>query len=101
MRTASSTRRACLPLEKWKLLEPYWPAVKNTGYGQAARISMRQLYGVDDLSADTVEKVQAGYEKLRRPGFYRQILCELGKIESCQVNCAGVARSRNRRCRRS
>ncbi len=74
------------PVEKWKLLEPYWPAVKNTGYGQAARISIRELYGVDDLSADTVEKVQAGYEKLRQPGFYRRVLCELGKIESCQVN---------------
>ncbi|NLY00029.1 MAG: amidohydrolase family protein [Rhodopirellula sp.] len=74
------------PSEKWKLLEPYWPAVKNTGYGQAARISIRELYGVDDLSAATVEQVQAGYEGLRRPGFYRHVLCEIGKIESCQVN---------------
>ena len=61
--------------------------MKNTGYGQAARISLRELYGVSDLSASSVEQVQAGYEKLRRPGFYRQVLCEMGKIESCQVNC--------------
>ncbi len=74
------------PSEKWKLLEPYWLAVKNTGYGQAARISLRELYGVDDLSAATVEKVQAEYAKLRRPGFYRHILREIGNIESCQVN---------------
>ncbi len=74
------------PIEKWQLLEPYWPAVKNTGYGQAARISLRQLYGVEQLSASTVEAAQAGYERVRQPGFYRQILCELGQIESCQVN---------------
>ena len=74
------------PTQKWELLEPYWAAVKNTGYGQAARISLRELYGVDDLSAATVEKVQAEYEKLRRPGFYRRVLCEIGNIESCQVN---------------
>ncbi len=74
------------PAEKWNLLEPYWPAVKNTGYGLAARISLRELYGSDDLSAATVERVQAEYEKLRRPGFYRRILCEIGRIESCQVN---------------
>ncbi len=37
--------------DKWRLLEPYWPAVKNTGYGQAVRIAMQQLYNVDDLSA--------------------------------------------------
>ncbi len=78
--------RGLSPTEKWRLLEPYWLAVKNTGYGQAARISLRELYGVEDLSAATVEKVQAGYEKLRAPGFYRHILCEIGKIESCQVN---------------
>ena len=77
------------PADKWRLLEPYWPAVKNTGYGQAVRIAMRQLYDVDDLSAATVKKVQAGYEQTRRAGFYRRILCEMGKIESCQVNCLG------------
>ncbi len=75
------------PMDKWRLLEHYWPAVKNTGYGQAVRIAMRKLYEVDDLSAQTVTQVQAGYEKTRRPGFYKHVLCEMGKIESCQVNC--------------
>jgi predicted TIM-barrel fold metal-dependent hydrolase len=74
------------PADKWRLLEPYWPAVKNTGYGQAVRIAIRRLYDVDDLSAGTVKKVQAGYEATRKAGFYRRILCELGRIESCQVN---------------
>jgi predicted TIM-barrel fold metal-dependent hydrolase len=74
------------PASKWKLVEPYWPAVKTTGYGQAARISIRCLYGVDDLSSETVERIQAGYEALRRPGYYRHILCDLARIESCQVN---------------
>jgi predicted TIM-barrel fold metal-dependent hydrolase len=77
------------PTDKWRYLEPYWPAVKNTGYGQAVRIALRQLYDVDELSAATVKKVQAGYERTRKAGFYRRILCELGKIESCQVNCLG------------
>jgi len=75
------------PVDKWRYLEPYWPAVKNTGYGQAVRIAMQQLYEVDDLSAATVKKVQAGYEKTRRPGFYKRVLCDAAKIESCQVNC--------------
>lgn len=74
------------PLDKWKLLEPYWPAIKNTGYAQAVRISLKELYDVDELSAETVKKVQAGYEKVCRPGFYKQILCERANIESCQVN---------------
>jgi predicted TIM-barrel fold metal-dependent hydrolase len=76
---------AAAPREKWSLLEPYWPAVKNTGYARAARISIRELYGVDEISADTVERIQEGYVKLRRKGFYRRIF-EMAKIESCQVN---------------
>jgi len=74
------------PVEKWRLLEPYWPAIKTTGYGLAVRIAMSRLYGVDDLSANSVEKVKASYEKTRQPGFYKRILCDLAKIESCQVN---------------
>jgi len=75
------------PIDKWKLLEPYWPAVKNTGYGQSVAIAIRELYGVDQLSSKTVHEVQAGYEKLRRPGFYNHLLREAANIESCQVNC--------------
>jgi len=75
------------PISKWPLIEPVWPAVKNTGYGRAVRIAMRELYGVDELSAQTVEKVQAGYEQVRKPGFYKTILCDRANIESCQVNC--------------
>ena len=78
------------PIAKWRVLEPYWPAVKNTGYGQAVRIAMQQLYDVEDLSAETVKQVQAGYDKMRRPGFYKHVLCDLGRIESCQVNCLGA-----------
>ena len=74
------------PVAKWRLLESWWPSVKHTGYGQALQLTVSELYGVEDLSSATIEKVQAGYEKTRRPGFYRRILREAAGIESCQVN---------------
>jgi predicted TIM-barrel fold metal-dependent hydrolase len=74
------------PQEKWKMIEPYWPHVRLTGYGQAVSIAVEQIYGVSDISAETITKVQEGYEKTIRPGFYRHILQDLGNIESCQVN---------------
>ncbi|MBN2477209.1 MAG: amidohydrolase family protein [Pirellulales bacterium] len=74
------------PIAKWRLIEPYWPAVKNTGYGLAVSLAMGKLYEVDELSARTIAKVQQRYEQVRRPGFYRHVLCELAGIESCQVN---------------
>jgi predicted TIM-barrel fold metal-dependent hydrolase len=75
------------PLEKWKLLAPWWPAVRNTGYGQAVAIAISQLYGVDDLSEKTIARVQEKYEELRKPGFYRKVLTDTAHIHSCQVNC--------------
>ena len=74
------------PVAKWRLLEPYWPAIKNTGYVQAVRISIKELYGIDQLSAKTVGKLQSDYEKLQKPGFYKYVLKEKANIESCQVN---------------
>jgi predicted TIM-barrel fold metal-dependent hydrolase len=75
------------PMHKWQLLEPHWKAVRHTGYGQAVRLACRELYGVKDLSADTISAVQAGYDRTRRPGFYERILREHARVESCQVNC--------------
>jgi predicted TIM-barrel fold metal-dependent hydrolase len=75
------------PISKWAILEPYWPAIKNTGYAQAVSIAIKELYGVDELSAKTVAKVQEGYKKTVQPGFYKHIFCDLANIESCQVNC--------------
>ena len=74
------------PLAKWQWIAPYWPAVKNTGYAQAVRITIQELYGVEELSAATIPKVQAGYEQTRRAGFYQRILQDRANIESCQVN---------------
>ena len=73
-------------LDKWKVLAPYWSAVRNTGYGMAVEIAMQQLYDVPELSGQTIEKVVSGYEKVCRKGFYEEILCKKAGIESCQVN---------------
>lgn len=75
------------PGEKWKLLAPWWPAVKNTGYAQAVTIALQQLYGVETLNESAIPTLQAAYENLRQPGFYRKVLQETAGIESCQVNC--------------
>lgn len=74
------------PLEKWKLFEPFWPFVKYTGYGLNVRHTLRDVYGIDDLTGETVKKLQAAYHEVIKPGFYRHLLRDIGNIESCQVN---------------
>ena len=74
------------PAVLWKRLEPFWNAVKNTGYGQAARISIKELYGIDNIDQQVIPKLQQGFEKLSVPGFYEKILREHCHLESCQVD---------------
>lgn len=74
------------PHEKWKLLKPWWQAVKHTGYGQATAISIKELYGIDKLSSDTITKLQDSFENLLKPGIYEYVIKEKAGIESCQVN---------------
>ena len=74
------------PEEKWRALAPFWPAVKNTGYGRAVRLSVKRLYDIDEIEAGSVGRLQEAYERFRKPGMYRKALVEAAGIESCQVN---------------
>ncbi len=49
-------------------------------------ITIRELYGIQELSASTVNDVQRGFEELVTPGFYKRILRDKAHIQSCQVN---------------
>ncbi|MBU0639514.1 MAG: amidohydrolase family protein [Planctomycetes bacterium] len=80
------------PAAKWKLLAPWWPAIKNTGYGRAVRIAMQELYDIDELNEKTVARLQNAYESVRRPGFYQRILVEMAGIECCHVDSLGSFR---------
>ena len=78
------------PRRKWQILEPFWPRVMNTGFGQALRISMRELYGVEALDTKTIPLLQEAYEDFRKPGMYEKVLVKESNIESCQVNTDGL-----------
>ena len=74
---------------KWRALKRYWPAVRDSGYGQAIEITLRDLYGINELSRGTVDRLQASYKTIRKPGFYREILVGRANISSCQVDGLG------------
>jgi hypothetical protein len=70
---------------KWRLFEPVWPKAKSTGYCQAVRLAVEELYGEPEIDANSFARINEKMQALARPGFYREILQRAG-IESCQVN---------------
>jgi uncharacterized protein len=46
------------PLEdRWPVLEKAWNRTKHTGYARATRLAMKEFYGVDKLTLETLNKI--------------------------------------------
>ena len=66
------------PSDKWRLIEPYWPYMRGTGYGRCLEIAIRDLYGLEELSGGTVEVLSERMSSARNKGFYREIFDRAG-----------------------
>ena len=70
----------------WPQIAPYWEAVKDGGYARAARITARDLYGIEDINDHTIERLAQCIIDDNRPGLYKRILgerCGVRTVLSC------------------
>jgi uncharacterized protein len=65
--------------ERWRLFEPFWKPARLTGYGQALRIAIRDIYGLE-ISAGTLPKINDAIRAQNKPGLYRRILKDRARI---------------------
>ena len=73
--------------ERWAVVEPLWGAVRNTAYAKALEFSVKELYGIDEISFSTIDQIQEKYLEFRKEGFYKEAFSSrYAHIESCQVN---------------
>jgi len=66
--------------ERWEVLAPYWECIRSTGYGTCLRIAIRDLFGVADLSGQTIRELSDAIADSRRPGWYQHVLKERARI---------------------
>lgn len=60
--------------EKWQSFEPYWRYAKSTGYGEALRIAMKEVYGIEEVNATNLDRLNDAIGSRNKPGLYRDIL---------------------------
>jgi len=83
---AETVRESTKPLKKrWKVVEPFWNAARNTGYGRSLDIAARDLYGVPRVDGSTIEQlnerfVAARKETLKGKSHYRYVFKEKSRI---------------------
>ena len=71
-----------LPLiERWKLVEPFWKAARNTGYARALDLSVKEIYGIERIDGSTIEGLNARFLESLKPGHFRKVLKEKSKIK--------------------
>lgn len=52
--------------ERWRLVEPYWNAARNTGYARALDITARDIYGLPGVTGETIEELDRRFRKARQ-----------------------------------
>lgn len=79
------------PMDKWGILKEFWPCLKNTASGMVFRNTVKILYGIDEISEDTIMELQNRYEQTRKKGFYKYIVQDIAHIKHCHVHSPLVA----------
>jgi len=67
--------------ERWKSFQPLLTRMKNTGYWRSTAIGFEKVHKIRVKDAQSVEKINKNLEKIYKPGIYRRILHDLGKID--------------------
>jgi len=86
-------RNISLPImERWGVLEPYWQAARNTGYGLSLDITVQELYAQENICRDTLESLNESFLKTLIPGHFEKVLKEKAKIKISLVDgCKGCS----------
>lgn len=71
---------------RWSAFEPWWHNCRFTGYGQALRITIRDLYGVEEISASSITTINERIAARLRPGLYRWVFKERARIRRALVD---------------
>ncbi len=71
-----------IPLEqRWELFNPYWEKIRHTSYARAVRITIRDIYGHEDISDTTYKDISTKVLAANKPGLYENILRRHCNIE--------------------
>jgi len=74
-----------MPEERWKLMEPWWPYARTTAYGRAMIEYMSELFGVEDISGESIANACLRIVSARQPGWYRHVLREKAGMDKALV----------------
>ncbi len=76
--------------KRWEMLQPYWDNVKHGSYARGAFITVRELYGFDEINAKNCRAISEQIAVENKPGIYKKILrqkCNIRVALTESVRC--------------
>jgi hypothetical protein len=62
---------------RWAGVQTAWQSCQHTGYGEAVRYMARLIYGMDDITLETIERAAQRNREIRQPGERLRLLREV------------------------
>ena len=63
-----------------------WDACQQTGFGEAALLTARLVYGIEEITADGLEGATARHATLRQPGERLRLLRDVAGLDHVQID---------------
>ena len=68
-------------MKKWMAIKPYWEYSKNTAYNKVVLLTMKELFGFDQLNDNTVEPLSAQIKEAYKTDWMNYIFEEKCKAD--------------------
>lgn len=73
-------------VSRFEAIRPAWEATQLTGYGEAVRGIASEFYGIEELTAESLQTAQEHLQELRKPGRRHEILKDLANLDHIQTD---------------
>ena len=71
-------------------IQEAWARVQHTGYGEAVRIIANDLYGIDELTPDSIAAAQEKNAALNQPGERLRLLKKEANLDHIQTDAGTI-----------
>ncbi len=66
-----------IPLdERWEKFKPYWEKIRYGAYARSVLITVKDLFGIEDINDDTYQEISEKLNAVNKKGWYRTLLKE-------------------------
>jgi uncharacterized protein len=73
---------------RFAAIQDAWDSVQHTGFGEAVRLTAREIYGIDELTPVAIGDRQGISATLRSSGERLRLLAEVARLDHVQIDSA-------------